>query len=352
MTQGSKGEGHGSEGALQDASAARKSEAEDRDEELALDPSGDAWLLAGLRAMGDPRASAEMPDATILARVLSQASAEARSKTSDDARSKTSEDARSKASADEGPSTHAKGLDIAVAPAPVIALEEMSGQRSKKRPLLRRGVAMAFAGLAIIATVAYAAQRILSVSAPPEPPPAPTVTAPAPTHNDAPKPQPAPSPSDTATISEEAPPEPTTSATAEPAPAPTTSEKAQAPSADDLLKRAQSLYTAGDTAGATTAYRALIARYPGSGEAKAALITLGQLALRGGQAAEALGHFDRYLASGGPLTIEARVGRIAALRALGRTADERAAIEGFLAQHGDGVHAARLRARLAEISAP
>lgn len=302
MTQGSKGDRD-----------ERDERLETGDREIDADPAEDARIFAALRSLGDERPGAETDDATMLARVLAAANEER-------------------------------------APAPVIALPEASPLRSKKSPTLRRGVAMVFAGLAVVATVAYAAQRIFAPGPPPEAPPAPSATSSAPEHHDAPKP--APAPSETATKSEDVPPEPTASATAEPSPAPSASETARPPSADELLRRAQALYTAGDTAGATAAYRSLIARYPGSGEARAARITLGQLVLRGGRADEALGHFDSYLAGGGPLAIEARVGRIAALRALGRTADERAAIEDFLSRHGDGVHAARLRARLAEIAGP
>ncbi len=273
-----------------------------------LPPEQEARMFAALRSLGEPRAG-EIDDATMLARVLGAAN------------------------------------DVAVVPLP-------EGSRSfdreaaapavkpRARPTFRRGVAMAFAGLAIAATVAYAAQQYVR-SLPPEAPPVPT-EGPAPSGAPSVRsvaPRPAPAPSETPSATEEAPPAPSTSAAPE-EPAPTVSAPpAPPPTADDLLKRAQKLYTAGDMAGATAAYRALVARYPGSGEARAALISLGQLALAGGRAGEALSDFDRYLASGGPLSTEARVGRIGALRALGRTSEERAAIEDFLARSGSSVHA-------------
>jgi hypothetical protein len=44
--------------------------------------------------------------------------------------------------------------------------------------------------------------------------------------------------------------------------------------------------------------------------------------------------------------MEARLGRIQALRRLGRTGDELAAIRDFLARYPDSVHAPRLQNRL------
>lgn len=117
-------------------------------------------------------------------------------------------------------------------------------------------------------------------------------------------------------------------------------------SADDLLKSAQIHLGEGRTASAIEAYKKLLARYPGSVEARVALVSLGQLSLGGGDAAGALRYFERYLAGSGPLGMEARLGRIQALRRLGRTGDELAAIHDFLARHPDSVHAPRLRSRI------
>lgn len=131
-------------------------------------------------------------------------------------------------------------------------------------------------------------------------------------------------------------------------PRPRAEEPAGGPQA--LLLRAQAQLGQGKSAEANAAYRALLAQYPASPEARAALVSLGQIALHQGKAAEALGYFDRYLAgAGGPLAAEARVGRVQSLRRLGRAADERAAIADFLARHGESVHAPRLRARLSEL---
>ena len=118
-----------------------------------------------------------------------------------------------------------------------------------------------------------------------------------------------------------------------------------APSADELLRRAQDHLGGGRAREAVEAYRELVARYPASGEGRAALISLGRLALDDGHGAEALGYLDRYLRSPGPLDEEARYWRIEALRRLGRFAAEAAAIDEVLAHHPASVHAERLRTR-------
>ncbi|TKD00288.1 tetratricopeptide repeat protein [Polyangium fumosum] len=130
-----------------------------------------------------------------------------------------------------------------------------------------------------------------------------------------------------------------------PRPPPKPSE-APAKSADELLGDAQAALAAGRAEEAISTYQALLARYPGSTEARAALVSLGRLSLSGGSAASALGYFDRYLSSGGgALGIEARYGRIQALQQLGRAGEAQAAIDDFLARHGDSVYATRLRER-------
>ena len=314
---------------------------EQDDLSVELPPDQEARLFASLRQLGDPRPG-ELDDATMLARVLGAVSETNATDRADDRDGDPAPEISS-------PEPRANVRPISDEPAPKV--------RPRPRPAFRRTVAVALAGFAVVATVAYAAQHyVRSVWTSPGSAEG-TVALPSPTApHVAPRPSPASSVKDDTTTADDT----TTTATEEPAtttaidaPPPTATATASAPppSADELLKRAQKLYTSGDMAGATAAYRALIARYPGSGEARAALITLGQLALAGGRAAEALSDFDRYLASGGPLSTEARVGRIAALRSLGRTADERAAIEQLLAQVGDNsVHAARLNARLAELS--
>ena len=126
-----------------------------------------------------------------------------------------------------------------------------------------------------------------------------------------------------------------------------------APKADELLERARTLFAAGKTTAAVSAYRELLARYPQSVEGRVALVSLGRIELQRGQAARAIGYFDRYLSeSAGPLRQEARYGRIRALRELGRTDQERRSIEAFLADHPQGIYSPRLRRRLAELDDP
>jgi tetratricopeptide (TPR) repeat protein len=116
-------------------------------------------------------------------------------------------------------------------------------------------------------------------------------------------------------------------------------------SAADLLAQARTRRGAGDIPGAIAAYEELILRYPNVAASRTAMVTLGQLRLDLGQAKKALRWFDRYVEGGGALAEDAQFGRIRALRALGRRADEREAIDAFLAKYPSGSYAAKLRGR-------
>lgn len=119
------------------------------------------------------------------------------------------------------------------------------------------------------------------------------------------------------------------------------------PSADELLRTAQDALAAKDTAGAIRKYSALVRHHPRSAQARAARVSLGRLQLSSGRAKKALAQFDRYLeSSGGGLRREAELGRIDALRTLGRTTAHRRAVEAFLEAHPNTVHAGRLRKQL------
>jgi TolA-binding protein len=96
-------------------------------------------------------------------------------------------------------------------------------------------------------------------------------------------------------------------------------------------------------ADAAALYRRLVKAYPRSPSAGPACVALGQVELARGRARAALEAFERY--PGGPLAEEAAYGRIEALRALGRTSDERAATERFLAKYPGSSYAAKLRRR-------
>jgi outer membrane protein assembly factor BamD (BamD/ComL family) len=154
-------------------------------------------------------------------------------------------------------------------------------------------------------------------------------------------------------LAPEEPPEPATSAAAAPArvEAPQVpaepARKVEALSAADWLARARDSRRAQQWAEAADAYRSLRAQHPASAEASAVLVSLGELELTQlGQPERALRSFESYLASGGPLAIEASLGRIRALRTLGRSAEEAAAIDSFLQQHPKSLQAADLQARL------
>jgi hypothetical protein len=120
------------------------------------------------------------------------------------------------------------------------------------------------------------------------------------------------------------------------------------PTAGELLRQALDLRARGRFGEAAQTYRKLATSHPGTPEARASLVSLGDLHLsRLHDPAQALRSFDAYLASGDrTLEQEAEYGRIRALRALGRTAQEREAIEHLLLGYPSGVHAEPMRARL------
>jgi hypothetical protein len=128
-------------------------------------------------------------------------------------------------------------------------------------------------------------------------------------------------------------------------------DPASDPSAADLLQQARQLMSAGQWSSAAAAYRELRRVHPNSAEAKTVLVALGQLQLdRLGQPAAAKRSFSAYLAAGGgALSQEARFGKIRALRKLGAKTAEATAIREFLDRHPDGLDAAALRRRLAEL---
>ena len=121
--------------------------------------------------------------------------------------------------------------------------------------------------------------------------------------------------------------------------------------AANLLDQARQLRAAGKFKEAVLVYRRLESSYRGSREAITALVSLGDLQLsRLHDSAGALQAFDAYVGSGDKLLWrEAQYGRIQALRSLGRSADERRAIEEFLKRYPTGVQKDPLRARLQEL---
>jgi ferric-dicitrate binding protein FerR (iron transport regulator) len=117
----------------------------------------------------------------------------------------------------------------------------------------------------------------------------------------------------------------------------------------DMLGYARSLRASGDFRRAAEVYRQIHAANPQSPSGRAALVSLGELLLSRNDAKGALSAFDSYLARGGALTQEALFGRARALRTLNRPAEERAAIDRFLAAYPTAPQSRVLRARLASM---
>lgn len=122
-----------------------------------------------------------------------------------------------------------------------------------------------------------------------------------------------------------------------------------APSAVALLARARTLRSAGRYPAAAAAYQDLLRMYPRSAEARAALVSLGELQLSQlGNPKAALRSFESYLKRGGSLTQEARYGRIRALNQLGRAAEAREATKVYLRDYPGSVQSNSLRQTLSE----
>lgn len=120
--------------------------------------------------------------------------------------------------------------------------------------------------------------------------------------------------------------------------------------AQDLLQRAREQRAARRYVEAAQSYRQLLKAFPGSTEARAALVSLGQLELGQLDRPEAaLRSFQAYMAHPGTLQQEAEAGAIQALGRLGRKADERRAIEGFLRRYPKSIQAGPLTERLKQL---
>ncbi len=130
---------------------------------------------------------------------------------------------------------------------------------------------------------------------------------------------------------------------------------ASKPDLNALLERAQNQRAAGDAKAAAATYRAAIRGYPSVSAGRRALVALGDIQLNQlGRPKAALSAYERYLDKGSdPLLIqEAAYGRIRALRRLGRTDDERAAIDAFGRAHPNSPYAAALKKRLTKLDTP
>lgn len=124
---------------------------------------------------------------------------------------------------------------------------------------------------------------------------------------------------------------------------------------EDLLQAANRARAAGQFRDAADTYAEVYERHPSSLSAYVAEVAAGSLELehldRPDRAARL---FRRALRTrpGGALDLEARQGLAVALRDLGRTRDEIAALKALVAAHPDRPAAERARARLSELSLP
>ncbi len=119
----------------------------------------------------------------------------------------------------------------------------------------------------------------------------------------------------------------------------------------DLLHEANRLRARGQWAEAAATYRKVIELGPDSAEAYPADVALGNLELQQNRPLPALARYEHALAKhpNGALAEEARWGKARALRAVGRVAHERAALEDFRKRHPDSPLVSVANQRLAEL---
>lgn len=132
----------------------------------------------------------------------------------------------------------------------------------------------------------------------------------------------------------------------------TASEPTEKPSATALLELARRELARGKARQALSLYEQLRSTHPASAEARTVLVTMGKLELDLGHPGRALDRFEGYLRGGGPLAPEALAGKARALRALGRTGEERRAIQQYLGAHPDGFETPLFTKRLRELGGP
>ena len=117
----------------------------------------------------------------------------------------------------------------------------------------------------------------------------------------------------------------------------------------ELFSAANAARRRGDGQRAATLYSRLQGDCPRSAQAASSYVLLARMNLARGAAAPALDGFDTYLQAvpRGSLIQEALQGKAQALRQLGRSAEERAALRELLRQFPDSVYAPSARQRLA-----
>lgn len=138
--------------------------------------------------------------------------------------------------------------------------------------------------------------------------------------------------------------------TAPPPPTPTRGGAVASTSVGDgpaeLFAAASRARREGQTARALALYQELERRHPATAEAHAADIALGML-YADAAPAQALAHFRRYLAQGGPLAPEALWGQARALSALGRTEEAQQSWRALITRYPRSAYANAARTRLA-----
>lgn len=143
-----------------------------------------------------------------------------------------------------------------------------------------------------------------------------------------------------------------------PSPATSPSESRQQATVDEsgaatLLRQARAARKQRDWQGAAELYEQVIAQYPETFEARSSWVSLGYLELDYlGRAAQSLMYFEEYLRrqKEGSLIQEAAYGRILALRALGHTPRETAALQEFVGRFPTAIQISAAKARLAELA--
>jgi len=113
-----------------------------------------------------------------------------------------------------------------------------------------------------------------------------------------------------------------------------------------LFEAANRSRLASEAPRAIALYQELVARHPASAEAALAQLSLGKLLLAQGDAERALAAFRAGSAQRSALSAEALWGEASALKALGREAEERAALERLLSRFPNGAYAGAARKRL------
>ncbi|MDJ0762865.1 MAG: FecR domain-containing protein [Myxococcota bacterium] len=117
----------------------------------------------------------------------------------------------------------------------------------------------------------------------------------------------------------------------------------------DLLRSARAARVQRDWQKAARIYDRLIRQFPDSDEARASLISAGEIHLKKlKHPKKALGHFNRYLATSksGPLAQEALFAKATAYRAMGDRVSERTALRSFLKRFPRAIQTAEAEARL------